>query len=115
MSDFSVEKKLELVQQVRSKYYQNQSDMMNREQILYGRSEKENEEEGIFKDGTLKLRYALAAVLAATIILFDRSGQSLGGISMEEIFTAIETDYEKAIEAWIAVSNSDTKIIPPLE
>ena len=38
MSDFSVEQKLELVQQVRSQYYRNQSDLMNREQILYGRT-----------------------------------------------------------------------------
>lgn len=115
MSDFPVEKKLELVQQVRSRHYQNQSDMMNREQILYGRTwakrpENEgyhiephsgNEEEGIFRDNTLKIRFAIAAVLFLLIILIDQGGQTVAGISMEKVFSIIETDYEAAIDAWV--------------
>ena len=120
MNDISVEQRLELVKQVRSKYYENQSDMMNREQILYGKSvntrdmgdfyqlktDNESKEDGIFKDGTLKLRYALAAVALLTIILFDKSEKTLGGISMNEVFTAIQKDYEEVIDAWI--SDTDT-------
>lgn len=120
MNDISVEQRLELVKQVRSKYYENQSDMMNREQILYGKSvntrdmgdfyqlktDNESKQDGIFKDGTLKLRYALAAVALLTIILFDKSEKTLGGISMNEVFTAIQKDYEEVIDAWI--SDTDT-------
>jgi len=128
MNNISVEQRLELVKQVRSKYYENQSDMMNREQILYGKSfpknqddirntrdmedfyqlktDNESKEDGIFKDGTLKLRYALAAVALLTIILFDKSEKTLGGISMNEVFTAIQKDYEEVIDAWI--SDTDT-------
>ena len=115
MSDFSVEQKLELVQQVRSQYYRNQSDLMNREQILYGRTltRKPQEEyypqtspsdpnaESLITDNTLKLRYGLAAVLMLLIILFDKSGTSIAGVSMEQVFSFIETDYEKAIDAWV--------------
>ena len=116
MSDFSVEQKLELVQQVRSRYYRNQSDLMNREQILYGKAltrtpetefhqpqlSSETTQEPLITDNTLKLRYALAAVLVLLIILFDRSGTTIAGISMEQVFSAIENDYEEAIDAWVS-------------
>lgn len=116
MSDFSVEQKLELVQQVRSRYYRNQSDLMNREQILYGKAltrtpetefhqpqlSSETTQEPLITDNTVKLRYALAAVLVLLIILFDKSGTTIAGISMEQVFSAIENDYEEAIDAWVS-------------
>jgi len=130
MSDFSVEKKLELVQQIRSRHYQNQSDLMNREQILYGRTlthtpsntstysnnmntSIENTEDGIFKDNTLKIRYALALVLLFTIILFDKTGNTIAGISTEQVFSYIEADYEKTIDAWVATAIQEEKSIIP--
>lgn len=119
MSDFSVEQKLELVQQVRSQYYRNQSDLMNREQILYGRALTrkpeavfhqqplpETVQEPMITDNTVKLRYALAAVLMLLVILFDRSETTIAGVSMEQVFSVIATDYEEAIDAW--VSNMET-------
>lgn len=116
MSDFSVEQKLELVQQVRSRYYRNQSDLMNREQILYGKAltrtpetefhqpqlSSETTQEPLITDNTVKLRYALAAVLVLLIILFDKSGTTIAGISMQQVFSAIENDYEEAIDAWVS-------------
>lgn len=116
MSDFSVEQKLELVQQVRSRYYRNQSDLMNREQILYGKAltrtpetefhqpqlSSQTTQEPLITDNTVKLRYALAAVLMLLIILFDRSGTTIAGISMQQVFSAIENDYEEAIDAWVS-------------
>ena len=36
MSEIPMKKKMELVHQVRSQYHRNQSDLMSREQILYG-------------------------------------------------------------------------------
>lgn len=131
MSDISVEKKLELVQQIRSRHYQNQSDLMNREQILYGRpltqrpanlnsnsyihqtESGENPEEGIFKDNTIKIRYALAAVLLVTIILFDKTGNTIAGISMEQVFSYISTDYEAVIDAWASSALQEEGSITP--
>lgn len=115
MSDFSVEQKLELVQQIRSQYYRNQSDLLNREQILYGRAtarkpevefhqpqlSSETTQEPLITDNTVKLRYALAAVLMLLIILFDRSDTSIAGVSMEQVFSVIANDYEEAIDAWV--------------
>ena len=121
MSDFSVEKKLELVNQVRSTYHQNQSDLMNREMLLYGRTYPKKEEatieydrqreyynhthqeseEGIFRDGTAKIRWMLAAVFLMTVILFDRNGKCIAGISMERVFAMIETDYEESVDTLI--------------
>lgn len=132
MSDISVEQRLELVKQVRSKYYENQSDMMNREQILYGKAFPKNQEiirnprdtvdfyqrnidtesegEGIFKDGTLKIRYALAAVAFITIVLLDKSEKTLAGISMNDVFTSIQTDYEETIENWVFDTGTEREI-----
>lgn len=111
MSEFSAEKKLELVQQVRSSYVKNRSDMMNREQILYGTKECSQESEEILAEGTLKLRFLLAAVLVITIILMDREVQTLAGFSAKTLFSMMETDYAKEIEAWISAEIT----IPPLE
>ena len=38
MSNVTTEQKLQLVQQVRSRYHEDQYDMSNRERLLYGRS-----------------------------------------------------------------------------
>lgn len=126
MSDFSVEQKLELVQQIRSRYYRNQSDLMSREQILYGRTQvrrPEGEyqpasgahaEETAPGDDTVKLRYALAAILVLLIILFDKSNTTIAGVSMEQVFTEIENDYEEVIDVWINTLESDAEITKKL-
>ncbi|MBQ2803367.1 MAG: hypothetical protein IJF07_05660 [Lachnospiraceae bacterium] len=125
MGEISVEKKLELVNQIRSRHRQNQSDLMNREQILYGRSTPMRNEypshreyslggeyriadsnlkedtEGIVSDDSFKLRFTLAAALFITLILLDISGKSFAGISTKQMFQMIETDYEEAIDAWV--------------
>ncbi len=116
MSDIPVEKKLELVHQIRSRYRSDQSDLVNREQILYGRSmsqgavnlndysyskEASGEKEGVFRDNTFKIRLAIAGILVLLIILFDRSGKTFAGISTEQLFQAIETDYGTMIQIYV--------------
>ena len=39
MSDVTMDQKLQLVQQVRARYHEDQFDLSNRERILYGRSD----------------------------------------------------------------------------
>ncbi len=136
MSDISMEQKLELVNQIRSQYHRNQSDLMNREQILYGRSSARDveyrtthsdyrnysdyrehrdfmeysgakagtDEEGILSDNTFKIRLALAGVLFLIVVMFDKTGKSLAGISTNQVFQAIATDYGANMEEWVETS-----------
>lgn len=119
MSDTTMEKKLELVQQIRSQYNKNQYDLFHREQILYGRTSQENYRNQIkgdsftmpypeentddLNDGVsfFKVRLLLAAVLLGGIILLDLSGGDIAGITTGQIFDAISEDYEEDIDGWL--------------
>lgn len=112
MSDIPIERKLELVHQLRSQYHKNQSDLMNREQILYGKqSIRENgyvngtvydmEENEQKSESTFMLRFALAAVLLGIIVLFDQLDKSIVGISMTQVFETIAIDYGNEMEKWV--------------
>ena len=106
MGEITVEKKLELIQQVRTRQYRDQSDMLNRERILYGKPLSDRTEiynadnsisdgtEGVFKDNTVKLRYAIAGVLFLIIILLDKTGHSFAGVPMDKVFTVLEQNYD---------------------
>lgn len=102
MKDFSVDRKLQLVQQVRSRYRRDQSDLSEREQILYGRSSAPRyyEEEEYFQngeevssgEGTLGLRLLLAALAAAALVALDRNGDTLFGMEPRQIMSYLSTD-----------------------
>lgn len=103
MNDISMEKRLELVKQVRSQHQRNQCDMFSREQILYGRTSMTGEE-GHFQESAeyhqedsprsfLKLRIFLALVLAAGAVFLKENEIEIAGITMEEVFQAISADY----------------------
>jgi len=111
-----MEQKLQLVQQVRSRYHENQYDMSNRERILYGKTSRnpdlryvsayrdayEEPMEGT--NGTIsffKLRMFVALLLLAAVIIMDKNGFSVAGITTEQIFQAISADYEEKIEEWV--------------
>lgn len=116
MSDVTTEKKLQLVQQVRSRYHEDQYDMSNRERLLYGRTSVTPEKLGYtdYKepyDGAMpssgepftffRLRVLLALFLAAAVIVMDTNQMNVAGITAEKIFQAISADYEEKIEAWV--------------
>ena len=119
MGDIPIEKKLELVHQIRSRYHQNKSDLMNREQILYGRNASEKTEYQMpgmaddmsesINDGSFKIRLALAAVIVLTIILFDKSQKSFAGVSMEQVFETIAIDYEAKLDEWVETLSQSVK------
>ena len=123
MSDFTtMEKKLQLVQQVRSRYNENQYDMSNRERILYGRTsaaERPDYNRSLYYDenvlpdsegdsvSSFKLRFFIALVLFGIVVFMDRSHVAIGGITSEKLYGMISADYEEIIEAWVeALSNS---------
>lgn len=115
----TVDQKLELIRQVRSQYRQNQNDLIHRESILYDRPIRpianldvspaaDNayydpyniQKKGSQTSGTLKIRFVTAVLLTALVILFHRSHISPAGIHMEQVFLALEQDYEDLIMAW---------------
>ncbi len=113
MSDTTVEKKLELVQQIRSQYNKNQFDLLNREQILYGRTmpressytyENPAEETEPIRS-TFKLRLFAAGILFVLIVALDVTGKSLAGLKAQQIFTILAKDYEQEISAWVQANN----------
>lgn len=117
MSDTTIEQKLQLVRQVRSRYQEDQCDLSNRERLLYGHSSvpsRDGDMEvsygryGEYEDAEaagrpvsfLKIRLWIALLLAAAVIVMDRNGMSVAGVTSEKIFEAIAADYEQVLEAW---------------
>lgn len=113
MGDISTQQKLQLTRQVRERYYQNRQDLGQREQLLYGRPLSYFEEEsssgygealdypdygsryggGGERAGTLGLRILLAAVLICLLVLADRRGDTLFGLTSRQIGEYIRSDY----------------------
>ncbi|MDE6014572.1 MAG: hypothetical protein K2H41_02560 [Acetatifactor sp.] len=116
MSNFTVNKKMELMRQIRSRYQKDRSDLFRREQLLYGRTsvypweeigmnDLEDEGEPI---QTFPLRALLAIVLVLLIIICDMSGKSFLGIRADQCFSAISEDYESSIAAWAETVSDQT-------
>lgn len=109
MSDTTMEQKLQLVQQVRSRYNENQYDMYNRERILCGesscRSDLRGEDvENMEMRGRLsffKVRFLFALLFFLTIVVMDTNDIKVAGITVEQIFQVISADYEEKIDVWL--------------
>ncbi len=103
------EKKLQLIQQVRSRYHENQCDMSNRERIMYGRTsvfDKPDYDENTLPDteddplSSFKLRLFIALVLFGIVVFMDRNQIAIGGLTSEKLYGMISADYEEKIEEW---------------
>lgn len=102
----TTEQKLRLIQQVRSRYNQNQLDLSNRERIIYGKSfsnvpysEKETNASDVKPlPSTFRIRLILALLLGATVISMDRNDIKIAGITSDQIYQAISADFEENIE-----------------
>lgn len=117
MRRFTVDQKLKLVEQLHSRYNKNQYDLSNRERILYGKtSEKDYFYPGGIAQGdrfpeeyqgeaplpgAFRIRMLLALVLAMGLIILDKKGNSVAGLSAGQIFDAISTNYEEDLDAWL--------------
>lgn len=117
MSDATMEQKLRLVQQVRSRYHEDQYDLSNRERILYGRTsiapQRELESpygDSYRRDGTMpaggevssfRIRLFLAVFLVMLVIVMDRNDMEVAGITTEKIYEVISADYEEVLETWV--------------
>lgn len=112
MSDVTMEKRLRLVRQIRSRYNEDQHDLSNREMILYGRSSRPAEIDAEYPEedpqlgqiSFFRIRLVAAVLLVVAVIFCDRNGIKLAGITTEEIFRAISADYEEVFETWTEAS-----------
>lgn len=117
MRDMTTEQRLRLIQQVRSRYHENQYDLSNREQILYGKSfakipdgtaEPETPEgEAKTPLSSFKLRLVIALLLGAAVISMDRKDIKIAGITSEQIYQAISADFEDNIEKMVVTLSQD--------
>ena len=87
-----------------------------REHLAYSKQvefpAKENEDENNFPESTLRIRFALAGILFLLVIIFDLSGKKLAGISTEQFFRAVSTDYGTTVETWLETFSLQTQEIP---
>lgn len=116
MSDISVEKKLELLRQIRNRNQKDRYDMFHREHLLYGTSKytpenyEDLDEYGEPEEGfqSFPLRALLALGLFLLIIVCDMSGKTFLGIQPVQCFAAISKDYESSISAWVDAASSQS-------
>jgi len=117
MRDVTTEQRLRLIQQVRSRYHENQYDLSNRERILYGRSfsgensdplQQEGSDDGSRPFSSFKIRLVIAVLLGAAVISMDRNDIKIAGITSEQIYQAISADFEENIEKIAAAMSRDT-------
>lgn len=131
MNEITTEQKLRLVQQVRSRYHENQYDLSNRERLLYGRTSfnpdsreqsaadhaaGRQDMQGYYAYGDgygeslpsgenlfsfFRLRFLLAALLLAAAIVIDKNSLNIAGITSEKICEMISADHEEKIENWV--------------
>lgn len=111
MSRIATEQKLQLIQQIRSRYRENRYDMYNREQILYGRAACPPDAEFLEDTGEITepearvsgfwLRLFLAALLFAALVAMDVNDIQIAGITADTIMEAISVDYESRIDQWM--------------
>ncbi len=109
MKGMDTERKLELIQQVRSRYSEDQYDLGRRERILYGRESVRPAEHRQGGDAygqedmpsSFRLRVLLAVLLFAAVVVMDNGRVSLFGITPQKIYQVISTDYEDQLEQWV--------------
>lgn len=112
MGQIDINKKLELIRDIRMSQQNNRAVMGRREQIVYGRpkplisrgelysleSTAVNEAVPAETDDTVhslrsfKIRLLIAVILFAVFFLLDRTGQNIAGITANQVSEAVSSD-----------------------
>lgn len=71
---------------------------IRREKELYALEEEKIPAGGIGGFSSFKLRMVLAAVLFASFLLLDSGGKAIAGITMEELRTEINKDFDAGLD-----------------
>jgi len=102
MNEFSSEKKLELLRQIRDQDERNREILAARESVLYGKPGLINSGGFINDELTaaenkgfsfLKLRFLCAVMLFALTIILDISHMQIAGIGADKIINVISEDF----------------------
>lgn len=117
MRDVTTEQRLRLIQQVRSRYHENQYDLSSRERILYGKSFTRESPDRTDPESmsdterppvsSFRLRLVIAILLGAAVISMDRNHIKIAGITSDQIYQAISADFEDNIEKMVAAMSQD--------
>ncbi|MCM1568238.1 MAG: hypothetical protein NC081_02175 [Roseburia sp.] len=107
-----MDRRTELIQQIRSQGHQNRYDMVSREQLLYGKSygrdaafppaSQEKESEETQPVSTFKIRLLFALTLLMLMIMMDTTNKSIGNLSIKKISDILAVDYEAQIETQLS-------------
>lgn len=121
MSEITVDKKLQLINQVRSQYNKDQYDLLHREQLLYGRTSERRRPDVesmpvdniamTGKTGTFRIRLLAALGLFFLILILDMSKTSLFGLQMSQVFDYIAEDVDAS--GWEAAMNDIVETFQP--
>lgn len=103
---FTIDKKLELLEQVRSRYDHDQSDLARREWILYGNMPEAAQAPEEQPFSSFSLRLLLAVGLFLLLIICDLSGKNFFGFTTAQCFQAISQDYESSITRFLTDSQA---------
>lgn len=109
MSEATIEQRLRMVQQIRSRYQENKYDMCQRENILYGKPYSSNNElidlsqrNNSDKTGsTFRGRMLAAILLFIGLVIINENEIKIAGITSNKIVEMISADYEAEIDRWI--------------
>ena len=120
---FTVDKKLELLHQVRSRYDRDQGDLARREMILYGKTSAAEYGENSYNTtdaampgqdealpfSTFSLRLLVSLGLFLLLIICDLSGKDFFGLPASQCFQVISQDYESSITQWVNAASHAVK------
>lgn len=121
MSEVSVEKKLQVVKQIREENAKNERLIRGRESVLYGfhspypvypdemiNSETDGEPISYYgKSMSLKIRLVLSLILVVSIIILDKTQTQVMKYTVSDMFTYLETDLTKDFQTNLFDFTSD--------
>lgn len=90
----SIDTKLQLIKQIRERYYENMNDISARENIVYGQYKDTYTEDDKAAHSHFGLRLLLSCILFAAIVFMDIKEIKLAGITSDVIYKVISTNYE---------------------
>lgn len=111
MNPVSIEKKLQMIRQIRQEYANNKNIINEREHILYGihRSEEnlstfnnnsflDNESFSYSPQRFIILRIVITILVTTCIIILDQSNSHFKTYSTQNLFSYIEKDYSESLK-----------------
>lgn len=68
------------------------------------------EKQGIFKDDTFIIRFAIATVFFVLVLFWDLTDKTFMGTTVENLYQAVKFDFGKVIEFWVITAGNITPL-----